>query len=172
MASASGYNHQRFARAVLKKSRKWEASLIVQLYPSHWRFEGSVSLESSTRATHFVYIARADCLSILPPNDFLLHSVSRRRDDRTCNACHSPFTTAFLHRPIFNPSTLNLTLLHPSYPLIMAYLLALPAPAKSLSPSPSNTPAQCVPSSSLSAPKSSQHPSSHSYTTSDLPYPS
>ncbi len=44
MASASGYNHQRFARAVLKKSRKWEASLVVQLYPFHWRFESSVSV--------------------------------------------------------------------------------------------------------------------------------
>ena len=42
MASASGYNHQRFARAVLKKSRKWEPSLVVQLYQSHWRFENSV----------------------------------------------------------------------------------------------------------------------------------
>ncbi|KAK4684169.1 transcription factor SPT20, partial [Tremellales sp. Uapishka_1] len=41
MASASGYNHQRFARAVLKKSRKWEPSLTVQLYPNYWRFEGS-----------------------------------------------------------------------------------------------------------------------------------
>ena len=44
MASASGYNHHRFARAVLKKSRKWEPSLVVQLYPSHWRFENSVGL--------------------------------------------------------------------------------------------------------------------------------
>ena len=42
MASASGYNHHRFARAVLKKSRKWEPSLTIQLYASHWRFENSV----------------------------------------------------------------------------------------------------------------------------------
>ncbi|WVQ99762.1 hypothetical protein IAU59_006904 [Kwoniella sp. CBS 9459] len=41
MASASGYNHHRFARAVLKKSRKWEPSLTVQLFPNHWRFENS-----------------------------------------------------------------------------------------------------------------------------------
>ncbi|WWD16956.1 hypothetical protein CI109_101388 [Kwoniella shandongensis] len=41
MASASGYNHHRFARAVLKKSRKWEPSLTVQLFQSHWRFENS-----------------------------------------------------------------------------------------------------------------------------------
>ncbi|WVQ77845.1 hypothetical protein IAR50_007542 [Cryptococcus sp. DSM 104548] len=41
MASASGYNHHRFARAVLKKSRKWEPSLTVQLYASHWKFENS-----------------------------------------------------------------------------------------------------------------------------------
>ncbi|ORY26357.1 Spt20 family-domain-containing protein [Naematelia encephala] len=41
MASASGYNHHRFARAVLKKSRKWEPSLTVQLYASYWRFENS-----------------------------------------------------------------------------------------------------------------------------------
>ncbi|TYJ52107.1 hypothetical protein B9479_007287 [Cryptococcus floricola] len=41
MASASGYNHHRFARAVLKKSRKWEPSLTVQLHANHWRFENS-----------------------------------------------------------------------------------------------------------------------------------
>ncbi|WVW84337.1 hypothetical protein I302_106371 [Kwoniella bestiolae CBS 10118] len=41
MASASGYNHHRFARAVLKKSRKWEPSLTVQLYQGYWRFENS-----------------------------------------------------------------------------------------------------------------------------------
>lgn len=41
MASASGYNHHRFARSVLKKSRKWEPSLAVQLFPNHWRFENS-----------------------------------------------------------------------------------------------------------------------------------
>ncbi|WWC69825.1 uncharacterized protein I206_103768 [Kwoniella pini CBS 10737] len=41
MASASGYNHHRFARAVLKKSRRWESSLTVQLFSSHWRFENS-----------------------------------------------------------------------------------------------------------------------------------
>lgn len=41
MASASGYNHHRFARAVLKKSRKWEPSLTVQLFSNHWRFENS-----------------------------------------------------------------------------------------------------------------------------------
>ncbi|EIW70571.1 hypothetical protein M231_04430 [Tremella mesenterica] len=41
MASASGYNHHRFARAVLKKSRKWEPSLTVQLYAKNWRFENS-----------------------------------------------------------------------------------------------------------------------------------
>ncbi|WVN87691.1 uncharacterized protein L203_102879 [Cryptococcus depauperatus CBS 7841] len=41
MASASGYNHHRFARAVLKKSRKWEPSLTVQLFANHWRFENS-----------------------------------------------------------------------------------------------------------------------------------
>ncbi|RSH89076.1 Transcription factor spt20 [Saitozyma podzolica] len=41
MASASGYNHHRFARAVLKKSRKWEPSLIVQLNDKHWRFADS-----------------------------------------------------------------------------------------------------------------------------------
>jgi hypothetical protein len=43
MASASGYNHHRFARALLKKSRKWEASLCVELLPTHWRFAESVS---------------------------------------------------------------------------------------------------------------------------------
>ncbi|WRT68132.1 uncharacterized protein IL334_005107 [Kwoniella shivajii] len=41
MASASGYNHHRFARAVLKKSRKWEPSLTVQLYSNHWKYENS-----------------------------------------------------------------------------------------------------------------------------------
>ncbi|WVQ79639.1 hypothetical protein IAT38_001739 [Cryptococcus sp. DSM 104549] len=41
MASASGYNHHRFARAVLKKSRKWEPSLTVQLFQTSWRFENS-----------------------------------------------------------------------------------------------------------------------------------
>lgn len=41
MASASGYNHHRFARAVLKKSRKWEPSLTVQLHSKNWRFEHS-----------------------------------------------------------------------------------------------------------------------------------
>ncbi|WWC94397.1 hypothetical protein V866_001239 [Kwoniella sp. B9012] len=41
MASASGYNHHRFARAVLKKSRKWEPSLTVQLHHNYWRFENS-----------------------------------------------------------------------------------------------------------------------------------
>jgi hypothetical protein len=44
MASASGYNYHRFARAVLKKARKWEPSLSIQLYPTYWRFENSVSL--------------------------------------------------------------------------------------------------------------------------------
>lgn len=44
MASASGYNYHRFARAVLKKARKWEPSLSIQLYPTHWRFENSVSV--------------------------------------------------------------------------------------------------------------------------------
>lgn len=43
MASASGYNYHRFARAVLKKARKWEPSLSIQLYPTYWRFEHSVS---------------------------------------------------------------------------------------------------------------------------------
>lgn len=42
MASASGYNHHRFARALLKKSRRWEASLTVELLPNYWRFEHSV----------------------------------------------------------------------------------------------------------------------------------
>lgn len=46
MASASGYNYHRFARAVLKKARKWEPSLSIQLYPTHWRFENSVSRHS------------------------------------------------------------------------------------------------------------------------------
>ncbi|BEI93471.1 uncharacterized protein CcaverHIS019_0510990 [Cutaneotrichosporon cavernicola] len=41
MASASGYNYHRFARALLKKSRKWEPSLSIQLYQSYWRFENS-----------------------------------------------------------------------------------------------------------------------------------
>ncbi|KAL1405920.1 Transcription factor spt20 [Vanrija albida] len=41
MASASGYNYHRFARAVLKKARKWEPSLTIQLYPTYWRFEHS-----------------------------------------------------------------------------------------------------------------------------------
>ncbi len=43
MASASGYNYHRFARALLKKSRKWEPSLSIQLYQNYWRFENSVS---------------------------------------------------------------------------------------------------------------------------------
>lgn len=43
MASASGYNHHRFARAVLKKSKKWEASLTIQLHSHFWRFGDSVS---------------------------------------------------------------------------------------------------------------------------------
>ncbi|CAK9785170.1 hypothetical protein CC85DRAFT_284265 [Cutaneotrichosporon oleaginosum] len=41
MASASGYNYHRFARALLKKSRKWEPSLSIQLYQTYWRFENS-----------------------------------------------------------------------------------------------------------------------------------
>ncbi|KAL7423609.1 Transcription factor spt20 [Cryptotrichosporon argae] len=41
MASASGYNYHRYARAVLKKARKWEPSLTVELFSTHWRFEGS-----------------------------------------------------------------------------------------------------------------------------------
>ena len=44
MASASGYNHHRFAKNLLKKSRKWEASLSVDLYHSHWKFHNSVRM--------------------------------------------------------------------------------------------------------------------------------
>jgi hypothetical protein len=42
MASASGYNHHRFSRAVLKKSRKWEASLTLEFHSNTWKFEHSV----------------------------------------------------------------------------------------------------------------------------------
>ena len=42
MASASGYNHHRFSRAVLKKSRKWEASLTLEFHSNNWKFEHSV----------------------------------------------------------------------------------------------------------------------------------
>lgn len=52
MASASGYNHQRFARAILKRSRKWEPSLTVQLYAAYWRFENSVRSDIIYLAAH------------------------------------------------------------------------------------------------------------------------
>jgi hypothetical protein len=48
MASASGYNHHRFSRTLLKKSRKFEPSLVVQLNDKYWRFADSVSVRPST----------------------------------------------------------------------------------------------------------------------------
>lgn len=68
MASASGYNHHRFARSVLKKSRKWEPSLAVQLFPNHWRFENSVSpppQEQSLMTAHDISVSRSN--DTLPP---------------------------------------------------------------------------------------------------------
>jgi hypothetical protein len=44
MASASGYNHHRFSRALLKKSRKWDASLTVEFHSNNWKFQHSVGL--------------------------------------------------------------------------------------------------------------------------------
>ncbi|ORX35571.1 Spt20 family-domain-containing protein [Kockovaella imperatae] len=63
MASASGYNHHRFARAVLKKSRKWEPSLVVQLYPQHWRFENSpMTFQYSGPMSPFLLALRAQVI--------------------------------------------------------------------------------------------------------------
>jgi len=56
MASASGYNHHRFSRAVLKKSRKWEASLTLEFHSNNWKFEHSVC----PLPTPFVYQGQAN----------------------------------------------------------------------------------------------------------------
>jgi hypothetical protein len=47
MASVSIYNHHRFARSSLKRSRKFDASLTIELYGDHWRFKGSVGIHNS-----------------------------------------------------------------------------------------------------------------------------
>jgi hypothetical protein len=64
MASASGYNHHRYARAVLKKSRRWEPSLTIQLNHNNWKFEKSVSTSASI-TLHLLYATRNTCLLTL-----------------------------------------------------------------------------------------------------------
>ncbi|KAK1923941.1 Spt20 family-domain-containing protein [Papiliotrema laurentii] len=66
MASASGYNHHRFARALLKKSRRWEASLTVELLPNYWRFEHSpVNFQYNGPMTPFLLALRSQ---VIPPS--------------------------------------------------------------------------------------------------------
>jgi hypothetical protein len=41
--ASSIYNHHKFARAILKKSRKSEPSLTIELFTDHWKFKNSAS---------------------------------------------------------------------------------------------------------------------------------
>jgi hypothetical protein len=40
--ASSIYNHHKFARGILKKSRKSEPSLTIELFTDHWKFKNSV----------------------------------------------------------------------------------------------------------------------------------
>jgi hypothetical protein len=55
MASASGYNHHRFSRALLKKSRKWDASLTVEFHSNNWKFQHSVNLRAKAHPVNIPY---------------------------------------------------------------------------------------------------------------------
>jgi hypothetical protein len=50
MAQVSIYNHHKFARSILKKSRKSDPSLTIELFTDHWKFKGSVSGSSEMMA--------------------------------------------------------------------------------------------------------------------------
>ncbi len=42
--ATSIYNHHRYARTVLRKFRKADATFTIELYPDIWRFQGHVGV--------------------------------------------------------------------------------------------------------------------------------
>lgn len=50
--ASSIYNHHKFARAILKKSRKSEPSLTIELFTDHWKFKNSASIPCDLELRH------------------------------------------------------------------------------------------------------------------------